>query len=262
MINWIYKFIDFKDNIIYVGKTKHLEKRMRQHFSLMELPNLKSFSTIQNRNKNIKKFTGHLPDECYENVNHIMVAQISGQTDTEIYETYYINKYKPKYNIDKLYLENQESNLPIEEVKFKEIFLKNESPIKISFNNDYLFKGFTTLEKINETIEQNLYLLKYRPGIIDNNWEINYKISSFLNFCLLNINTYIHLDTSTFDEDINGNIIPLININKKILDLFGIQILKIMQNIGLIVIIDNEIYLTMLKTPYISEEINSIKKLA
>lgn len=66
---YIYRFIDKKKNIIYVGKSKQeLEQRFRGHT--------------------------HLPDECYSSVHKIEYITCSTETDMSIKEIYYINKYK------------------------------------------------------------------------------------------------------------------------------------------------------------------------
>ncbi len=66
---YIYRFIDKKKNIIYVGKSKQeLEQRFRGHT--------------------------HLPDECYASVHKIEYITCSTETDMSIKEIYYINKFK------------------------------------------------------------------------------------------------------------------------------------------------------------------------
>ena len=42
---YVYIFKNYYDEIIYVGKTKNIKNRMKQHFT-----------------------GGHLPEECYEQV--------------------------------------------------------------------------------------------------------------------------------------------------------------------------------------------------
>ena len=43
---YVYKFSDFNNNVIYVGKTNNIYNRMKQHF----------------------EGNGHLPMECYSSV--------------------------------------------------------------------------------------------------------------------------------------------------------------------------------------------------
>ena len=73
---YVYRFLDSKGNIIYVGKTVNINNRMQQHFS----------------------DKGHLPKECYNSVAKIEYQKYKTESDSLIMETYYITKYSPKYN--------------------------------------------------------------------------------------------------------------------------------------------------------------------
>ena len=75
-MSYVYRFIDGKGNIIYVGKTVNINNRIQQHFS----------------NK------GHLSKECYNSVAKIEYQKYKTESDSLIMETYYITKYSPKYN--------------------------------------------------------------------------------------------------------------------------------------------------------------------
>ena len=75
-MSYVYRFIDEKGNIIYVGKTVNINNRMQQHFS----------------------DKGHLPKECYNSVAKIEYQKYKTESDSLIMETYYITKYSPKYN--------------------------------------------------------------------------------------------------------------------------------------------------------------------
>ena len=66
---YVYRFLDKKKNVIYVGKTKHdLEIRFAHH--------------------------SHLPNECYAMVHKIEFVLCKTESDMSIKEIYYINKYK------------------------------------------------------------------------------------------------------------------------------------------------------------------------
>lgn len=66
---FVYRFLDKKNNIIYVGKSKQdLEKRFRSHT--------------------------HLPDTCYNLTYKIEYIKCSTESDMSIKEIYYINKYR------------------------------------------------------------------------------------------------------------------------------------------------------------------------
>ena len=65
-MSYVYKFIDYRDKIIYIGKTNNIEYRIKQHFS-----------------KN-----GHLPKKCYEYAKEIWFIEVNGKTNVDIYETF------------------------------------------------------------------------------------------------------------------------------------------------------------------------------
>ena len=76
-MNYVYRFLNKNNQVIYVGKTINLENRISKHFSV----------------------TGHLSRECYSEVKIIEYIDLPTKIDMDIKELYYINKYKPKYNI-------------------------------------------------------------------------------------------------------------------------------------------------------------------
>ena len=71
---YVYRFLDSKGNIIYVGKTVNIDNRMQNHFT-----------------------KGHLPKECYNSVAKIEYQKYKTESDSLIMETYYITKYSPRY---------------------------------------------------------------------------------------------------------------------------------------------------------------------
>lgn len=73
---YTYRFVDIYGNIIYVGKTIDIDKRMKQHFG----------------------GKGHLDKKCYSSVARIEYQKYKTESDALIMETYYITKYNPKYN--------------------------------------------------------------------------------------------------------------------------------------------------------------------
>jgi hypothetical protein len=70
---YVYKFLDANDNVLYVGKTtKKLKYRLSGHY--------------------------HLPKDCYTKISSIEYCTLFSKIDMDLYELYYINKYKPQYN--------------------------------------------------------------------------------------------------------------------------------------------------------------------
>lgn len=73
----IYRFVDKNNETLYVGKTNNISQRMLQH-----------------------KNQGHLPKECYDNVDKILYYNTNSDSENSIYEICCINHYLPRYNIE------------------------------------------------------------------------------------------------------------------------------------------------------------------
>lgn len=74
---YVYRFMDNKGKIIYIGKTNNIKKRMEiQHFSN----------------------SGHLPRGCYLETSRIEYSKLKSDNAMRIYEIYLIGKYAPLYN--------------------------------------------------------------------------------------------------------------------------------------------------------------------
>lgn len=72
---FIYKFEDVNKNVLYIGKTSKLKRRLDAHFD-----------------------NGHLGQQCYSDVDKIYVLRVDSKTEMDIKEIAYINKESPKYN--------------------------------------------------------------------------------------------------------------------------------------------------------------------
>ena len=76
-MNYLYRFIDYNNNIIYIGKTtQDLDTRMHQHWSKR----------------------GHLPKVCLDNVARIEVKPVDEMVNVEYIEKQLIQYLQPKYN--------------------------------------------------------------------------------------------------------------------------------------------------------------------
>lgn len=96
MKSYIYRFIDKNQKIVYVGKTNNLTKRYNQHFG--------------NR--------GHLTKECYNSVWKVEYIKVDSELNALLLETYYINKFRPKYNkLNKTYRPTNIENVNLKEIK-------------------------------------------------------------------------------------------------------------------------------------------------
>lgn len=70
---YVYKFLDKNNEIIYIGRSKNLDKRILSHT--------------------------HLPENCYKATSSIEYIELKSNDESAIYERYLINKYMPMYNI-------------------------------------------------------------------------------------------------------------------------------------------------------------------
>lgn len=74
---YVYKMIDMSNQVLYVGKTVNITRRMKQHFS----------------NKSHLYGRG-----LYENIQRIEYITCKNEYESLQTELYYINFYKPKFN--------------------------------------------------------------------------------------------------------------------------------------------------------------------
>lgn len=77
----IFMFYNDKDELLFVGKARKLRPRIKKHFE-------DSVSVM-------KKYR--------DEVTKIEVCIVEDPVDREIYETYIINEFKAKYNVDKVF---------------------------------------------------------------------------------------------------------------------------------------------------------------
>lgn len=75
MGGYVYKLLDDADKILYIGKTRDIKQRLREHRS-----------------------RGHLPAECYDAVKWVEIYMLPTYADAGIVERYLIGVEKPKYN--------------------------------------------------------------------------------------------------------------------------------------------------------------------
>ena len=76
----IFMFYNEQDELLFVGKARKLRPRIKKHFE-------DTVSPVKNHRDEITK---------------IEVCVVEDPVDREIYETYIINKFRAKYNVDKV----------------------------------------------------------------------------------------------------------------------------------------------------------------
>lgn len=189
-MNYVYYFKNSCNEIIYVGRTNNIKRRMKEHF-----------------------VRGHLDKQCYEEVVEIMYAKVNdSKYDTEICETLLIDKYKPKYNTEKVFAENfNKTSFNLPELEFKKLytyFLNDEFYIEL--NNPKLpcyFEDARLNERCENLINYNIGNLKHRMGLYKSLTTNIYKQHRYLYNIIIEvyekIKTNICYDHSNVDEPIN-----------------------------------------------------------
>lgn len=75
---FLYRFMDIDNNIIYIGRTNDIKRRiLKEHFS----------------------DNTHLPKECYLETVRVEYTEIINESEEVAYEAILINQHRPKYNI-------------------------------------------------------------------------------------------------------------------------------------------------------------------
>lgn len=125
---YVYRFLDKSKNIIYVGKSKQeLEQRFKGH--------------------------KHLPDKCYSSVHKIEFISCSTETDMNIKEIYYINKYNNGngyFNLLDL------AEIP-KSVEFNDKWKMYRGALPSHFSKSLNYKnGYSSQNKINYTKEGSI----------------------------------------------------------------------------------------------------------
>lgn len=127
MKNYIYRFKNKNQEVIYIGKTIDLENRIKKH--------------------------KHLENKCYEEVETVEYITLNTIDDMDIAERYLIAKYKPKYN--KIYKYtcitlsiNDLDNIIWTELKNHKFIKDEESLILDKFEGKEIVKSYKLYEPI------------------------------------------------------------------------------------------------------------------
>jgi excinuclease ABC subunit C len=143
----IYKYFDEKNEMLYVGKAKHLRKRIASYFT--------------------KTFTGYKTHELVRRINRIEFTIVDSEQDAFLLENALIKQFQPKFNInlkdDKTY-----PYIVIKNEPFPRVFLTRT---KINDGSQYL-GPFTSVAKVRELldfIKQNIQLRTCKLNLNESN---------------------------------------------------------------------------------------------
>jgi predicted GIY-YIG superfamily endonuclease len=90
--HYVYFLYNHEDELLYIGKTSNLRERLSTYFG--------------------KKPSERVGWKKDINPDTLTLFKCLTTTDSEIYETYFINKYKPKHNKGKVFSEKLSFELP------------------------------------------------------------------------------------------------------------------------------------------------------
>lgn len=124
----VYKYFDAGNTLIYVGKAKHLRKRVSSYF--------------------IKTLTSYKTYELVQRINRIEFTIVNSEQDAFLLENTLIKQFQPRYNInlkdDKTY-----PFITIKNEPFPRVFLTRK---KINDGSEYL-GPYTSVKKVRELLE-------------------------------------------------------------------------------------------------------------
>ena len=143
----IYKYFDSGNTLLYVGKAKHLRKRVSSYFT--------------------KTFTSYKTHELVQRIARIEFTIVNSEQDAFLLENTLIKEYQPRFNInlkdDKTY-----PYIVIKNEPFPRVFLTRK---KINDGSEYL-GPFTSVKKVRELMEfikQTIQLRNCTLNLSNNN---------------------------------------------------------------------------------------------
>jgi excinuclease ABC subunit C len=143
----IYKYFDSGNTLLYVGKAKHLRKRVSSYFT--------------------KTFTSYKTHELVQRITRIEFTIVNSEQDAFLLENTLIKEYQPRFNInlkdDKTY-----PYIVIKNEPFPRVFLTRK---KINDGSEYL-GPFTSVKKVRELMEfikQTIQLRNCTLNLSNNN---------------------------------------------------------------------------------------------
>jgi excinuclease ABC subunit C len=143
----IYKYFNEKNEMLYVGKARHIRKRVSSYFS--------------------KTFTGYKTHELVKRIHRIEFTIVNSEQDAFLLENALIKQFQPRFNIN---LKDDKSYpyIVIKNEPYPRVFLTRT---KINDGSQYL-GPFTSVGKVRELlgfIKQNIQLRTCKLNLTENN---------------------------------------------------------------------------------------------
>lgn len=214
---YIYRFLDKKDNLLYIGRTNDINRRiLKEHFTSL----------------------GHLPLECYSSIENVQYAQFENESEEVSYEAILINKLKPRYNVQ--FKDDGNFNIELPEFKWIDFVFPYDSYLKylknrknktqdikdfiinnlesINLDDDSIKTGFMKIDRVTSIRDTDLILIAGDTSIGKTTYALN-----ICNFVATRLNKkvlYVNLkeDAESLTEKLIAKIsrIPLDKIRKKL----------------------------------------------
>ena len=197
----IYKYYDASNELLYVGKAKHLRKRVSSYFT--------------------KTFTSYKTHELVQRIARIDFTIVNSEQDAFLLENTLIKQFQPRYNInlkdDKTY-----PFIVIKKEPFPRVFLTRK---KINDGSEYL-GPYTSVKKVRELLEfikQTIQLRNCSLNLTDNNIKkgkfkvcLEYHLGNCKGPCenLQSADDY-NENLSLLKNLLRGNLAPVIRYYKK-----------------------------------------------
>ena len=143
----IYKYFDEANELLYVGKAKHLRKRVSSYFS--------------------KTFTTYKTHELVQRIHHIEFTIVNNEQDAFLLENTLIKEFQPRFNIS---LKDGKTYpyIVIKNERFSRVFFTRR---KIKDGSQYL-GPYTSVEKVRELldfIKQTILLRTCKLNLTESN---------------------------------------------------------------------------------------------
>lgn len=143
----IYKYYNAANELLYVGKAKHLRKRVSSYFS--------------------KTFTSYKTHELVQRIHHIEFTIVNNEQDAFLLENTLIKEFQPKFNIN---LKDDKSYpyIVIKKEPFPRVFFTRR---KINDGSTY-FGPYTSVNKVKELldfIKENILLRTCKLNLTEKN---------------------------------------------------------------------------------------------
>jgi excinuclease ABC subunit C len=197
----IYKYYDAANELLYVGKAKHLRKRVSSYFS--------------------KTFTTYKTHELVQRIHHIEFTIVNNEQDAFLLENTLIKEFQPRFNIS---LKDGKT--------YPYIVIKNEPFSRVFFTRRKIKDGsqylgpYTSVEKVRELldfIKQTILLRTCKLNLTESNIKkgrfkvcLEYHLGNCKGPCegLQSLDNY-NEDLQQLVNILKGNLSPVIQHFKK-----------------------------------------------